>query len=59
MSLNNFKGSVKVISGKVMQTIGSHTGNSDLFFSGKRKELMGEMERKYDEFRYINLKLRA
>ncbi len=51
--LLSMKGTVKMISGRFMQTIGKYTSNHGLYFAGKRIQIAGEIERKYTHFKYM------
>jgi uncharacterized protein YjbJ (UPF0337 family) len=53
MKFSIVKGSLKMVAGKMLQNIGSYTSNNDLYFIGKKMEIMGDGERKYYDFKNI------
>ena len=51
MVIANVKGTMKVFTGKLLQYAGTYTGSNRLYFFGKYREVTGNIERKYGEYR--------
>ncbi len=54
MYLSGLKGSIKMMSGKLIHNIGAYTGNNSLYFLGKRMEIMGRFGMKYGHMKYVS-----